>query len=134
MLTWNVYFGYIYIFWFQGDVWKVLSQKYLDIHIKYLIFFSGFMLHWIFSTYFYRSHDVKVNENRFSGSRVIPRDTKKLTEVFGNLAFTSLKQDKTPVFLRSPWYLCVCGLSVSDTNYCTYWPIWICTGHCILLD
>jgi len=45
------------------------------------------MLRCLFSTYFHRSHVVKVNENPFSGSRVIPRDRKKLTVVFGNLAF-----------------------------------------------
>ena len=42
---------------------KVLRYTY-----KIPDIFSDFMLHWIFSTYFYRSLDVEVNENPFSGS------------------------------------------------------------------
>jgi hypothetical protein len=133
------YFGMNCLFWLYLSL-LVSRRNMRDVIIKVLSYtykipdiFSD-MLHWIFSNYFYRRPDVEVNENPFSGSRVIPRDTKNLIVVFGNLACTSPRHDKTPALLRSPWCFCVCGLSVSDTNYCTYWSISICTGHWVLLD
>jgi len=45
---------------------------YIGLHVKYAFYWSDFNETWIYSTYFRRPSDIKLNENPFSGSRVLP--------------------------------------------------------------
>jgi hypothetical protein len=60
-----------------------LSQKYLDLHVKYLLLLWGFKQTWISQHIFEKSSNIKFHENMSSGSRADgSTDTTKLIVAF----------------------------------------------------
>jgi hypothetical protein len=96
----NVCFDFLYTFCLQHfSFWKEMSEiwskVYIDPHVKYPLFLSGFMTRKFSQQMFEKSSNIKFHENLSSGSRVDPygrTDMTKLIVAFRNFAEAPKKE------------------------------------------